>query len=88
MTYKDNVKHGREGLVGARPKMEVGMHAVRGGDVVGEHTAYFMAQGERIELSHKASSRETFAKGALRAVRFLASAKPGVYDMQDVLGIK
>ena len=88
MTYKDNVKHGREGLVGARTKMEIGMHAVRGGDIVGEHTAYFMAQGERIELSHKASSRDTFAKGALRAVRFLSSAKPGLYDMQDVLGLK
>ena len=64
------------------------MHAVRGGDVVGEHTAYFFGQGERIELTHKASSRETFARGAIRAVRFLKDAKPGLYDMQDVLGLK
>ena len=88
LSYKDDVKHGREGIVGARTKTEIGMHAVRGGDVVGEHTAFFFGQGERMELTHKASSRDTFARGALRAVRFLAEAKPGLYDMRDVLGIK
>jgi 4-hydroxy-tetrahydrodipicolinate reductase len=88
MTYKDDVVHGREGLVGARPKKQIGMHAVRGGDVVGEHTAFFFGQGERLELTHKASSRDTFALGALRAARFLSDAKPGLYDMRDVLGLK
>lgn len=86
--YKNDVRHGREGLVGARTKHEIGMHSLRGGDVVGDHTVIFAVDGERVELSHKASSRDTFAKGALRAVRFLASAKPGLYDMQDVLGLK
>ncbi len=88
LSYKENVLHGREGIVGARTKTEIGMHAVRGGDVVGEHTAFFFGQGERLELTHKASSRDTFARGALRAVRFLAQSKPGLYDMRDVLGIK
>lgn len=88
LSYKDDVVHGREGLVGARTKKEVGMHAVRGGDVVGDHTVIFATQGERIELTHKASSRDTFAKGALRAVRFLADKQPGLYDMQDVLNLK
>ena len=64
------------------------MHALRGGDVVGDHTVIFATTGERIELTHKASSRDTFARGALRAVRFLADAKPGLYDMQDVLKLK
>jgi 4-hydroxy-tetrahydrodipicolinate reductase len=81
------VKHGREGMTGARPKKEIGMHALRGGDVVGDHTVIFAAGGERVELTHKASSRDTFAKGALRAVRFLKNARPGLYDMQDVLGL-
>jgi len=88
LSYEKDARHGREGMVGARTKKEIGMHAVRGGDVVGDHTVLFAAQGERVELTHKASSRDTFAKGALRAVRFLASAKPGFYDMQDVLGLK
>ena len=88
LNYKNDVVHGREGIVGVRTKDEIGMHAVRGGDVVGEHTAYFFGQGERLELTHKASSRDTFARGALRAVRFLSKAKPGLYDMRDVLGIK
>ncbi len=87
-SYEDDVKHGREGVVGARPKREIGMHSLRGGDVVGDHTVVFAVNGERVELSHRASSRDTFALGALRAVRFLADAKPGIYDMQDVLGLK
>lgn len=80
--------HGRQGLVGARPKTEIGMHAVRGGDVVGEHTVSFIGQGERIELTHKAHNRDNFARGALLAARFAHQAKPGLYDMQDVLGLK
>lgn len=87
--YKEVVRHGREGIVGARTASEIGMHSLRGGDVVGDHTVVFATGGERVELTHKASSRDTFAKGALRAVRFLQSAKPGkVYDMQDVLGLR
>ena len=86
--YDADVRHGREGLVGARTKHEIGMHSLRGGDVVGDHTVMFATGGERIELTHKASSRDTFVKGALRAVEFLANAKPGLYDMQDVLGLK
>jgi len=87
--YKDVIRHGREGVVGARTKTEIGMHALRGGDVVGDHTVIFATGGERVELTHKASSRDTFAKGALRAVRFLRDAAPGrIYDMQDVLGLR
>ncbi len=88
LSYDKNVTHGRFGLPGARPKNEIGMHSLRGGDVVGDHTVIFATSGERIELTHKASSRETFAKGAMRAARFLADAKPGLYDMQDVLHLK
>ena len=89
MSYENDVAHGREGIVGARPKREIGMHAVRGGDVVGDHTVIYATGGERIELTHKASSRDTFAKGALRAVRFLSGVNAnGLYDMQDVLKLK
>jgi len=84
----DDLRHGREGLVGERPRNEIGIHAVRGGDVVGDHTVIFAAVGERIELTHKASSRETFAQGALRAAQWVVDKKPGIYDMQDVLGLK
>ena len=88
LSYKEDVRHGRSGITGERPRAEIGMHALRGGDVVGDHTVIFAVGGERVELSHKASSRDTFAKGALRAVRFLATAAPGLYDMQDVLKLK
>lgn len=88
LDYKTAVRHGREGVVGARTKTEIGMHALRGGDVVGDHTVIFATGGERIELTHKASSRDTFALGAMRAVKFLAKSGPGLYDMQDVLGLK
>lgn len=88
LTYEKNAVHGRRGIVGERTKSEIGMHAVRGGDVVGDHSVIFATEGERIELVHKASSRDTFAKGALKAVRFLSKAKPGLYNMQDVLGLK
>lgn len=86
--YAKDTAHGREGMVGARPKREIGMHAVRGGDVVGEHTVSFIGQGERVELVHKAHNRDNFARGALVAARFAVKAKPGLYDMQDVLGLK
>lgn len=82
------VRHGREGIVGERTATEIGMHSVRGGDVVGDHTVIFANVGERLELTHKASSRETFANGALRAAAWVKSQKPGLYDMQDVLGLK
>jgi 4-hydroxy-tetrahydrodipicolinate reductase len=81
-------RHGRQGMVGARTSSEIGIHAVRGGDVVGDHTVIFAADGERVELTHKASSRETFANGALRAAQWAVKQKPGLYDMQDVLGLK
>ncbi|MGO8699111.1 MAG: 4-hydroxy-tetrahydrodipicolinate reductase [Limisphaerales bacterium] len=82
------VRHGREGLVGERTAAEIGMHSIRGGDVVGDHTVLFATTGERLELTHKASSRDTFALGALRAAQWVAGKKPGVYDMQEVLGLK
>lgn len=81
-------RHGRVGIVGERTTEEIGMHSLRGGDVVGEHTVIFAGVGERVELTHKASSRETFANGALRAAQWVVKQKPGLYDMQDVLGLK
>jgi len=76
----------REGIIGERPTREIGVQAVRGGDIVGVHTVYFMGPGERIELTHQAHSRENFAQGALRAARWMAGAKPGkLYSMHDVL---
>lgn len=80
--------HGRQGITGERPSAQIGIHAVRAGDVVGEHTVIFGALGERVELAHKAHTREIFALGALRAAKFLAGKKNGLYDMQDVLGLK
>jgi 4-hydroxy-tetrahydrodipicolinate reductase len=88
VSYETDTRHGRHGDVGARTKKEIGVHALRGGDVVGDHTVIFAGQGERVELTHKASSRDTFATGAVRAARWLSSQKPGLYDMQDVLGLK
>jgi 4-hydroxy-tetrahydrodipicolinate reductase len=82
------LRHGREGIVGERTAAEIGMHSVRGGDVVGDHTVIFAGAGERVELTHKASSRETFANGALRAAQWVVKQKPGLYDMQDVLGLE
>jgi len=87
-TYEELTQHGRHGDVGARPKRIIGMHALRGGDVVGDHTVHFANTGERIELTHRASSRDTFASGALRAARWACTQKPGLYSMQDVLGLK
>jgi 4-hydroxy-tetrahydrodipicolinate reductase len=81
-------RHGRVGIVGARTPSEIGIHSIRGGDVVGDHTVIFANTGERVELTHKASSRDTFANGALRAALWVVKQKPGLYDMQDVLGLK
>jgi 4-hydroxy-tetrahydrodipicolinate reductase len=81
-------RHGREGIVGERTAEEIGIHSIRGGDVVGDHTVIFATNGERVELTHKASSRDTFANGALRAAAWVVKQKPGLYDMQDVLGLK
>jgi len=81
-------RHGRAGIVGERTSTEIGIHSVRGGDVVGDHMVIFANTGERLELTHKASSRDAFANGALRAALWVVKQKPGVYDMQDVLGLK
>lgn len=83
-----DLRHGREGLVGARAPGEIGVHALRGGDVVGDHTVHFAAAGERIEITHRASSRETFARGALRAARWALGRPAGLYSMEDVLGLR
>ena len=80
-------RHGRSGIVGERTAEEIGLHSLRGGDVVGDHTVIFAGVGERLELTHKASTRETFANGALRAAQWVVNQKPGLYDMQDVLGL-
>lgn len=80
--------YGREGHTGERAPATIGFATVRGGDIVGDHTVMFAGIGERIEISHKASSRATFAEGALRAARFLADKQSGLFDMQDVLGLR
>jgi 4-hydroxy-tetrahydrodipicolinate reductase len=82
------LRHGRNGLVGERPAREIGIHSLRGGDVVGDHTVIFAALGERLELTHKTSDRAILARGALRAAGWVVSQPAGVYDMQDVLGLR
>ena len=78
----------REGIIGERPREEIGLQTLRGGDVVGDHTIYFLGPGERIEVTHRAHSRETFAQGALRAAKWLWTQKPGkLYTMADMLGV-
>jgi len=86
--YEEDIKHGRFGITGARTQSEIGMHTLRGGDVVGDHTVMFAADGERVELTHKASSRMTFAAGAVRAAIWLTDQPAGLYDMQDVLSLR
>ena len=81
-------RHGRQGIMGERTQNEIGIHSIRGGDVVGDHTVIFANAGERVELTHKASSRDTFANGALRAALWVVKQRPGLYNMQDVLGLK
>jgi 4-hydroxy-tetrahydrodipicolinate reductase len=80
--------YGREGVTGERDPSTIGFATVRGGDVVGDHTVLFAGIGERVELTHKASSRATFASGALRAAKFLSAKNAGLFDMQDVLGLR
>ena len=80
--------YGREGHTGERERKTIGFQSLRGGDIVGEHTVMYVANGERIEITHRSSSRMNYANGALRAARWLSGRKNGLYDMQDVLGIK
>jgi 4-hydroxy-tetrahydrodipicolinate reductase len=88
LDYAKNVAHGREGLIGERSAAEIGVHSIRGGDIVGDHTVTFAGRGERLELTHKASSRETFAAGALHAARWIVGRPSGLYTMEDVLGLR
>jgi 4-hydroxy-tetrahydrodipicolinate reductase len=84
---KECAVYGREGVTGERDPSTIGFATIRGGDIVGDHTVLFAGIGERIEISHKSSSRATYAQGALRAARFLAGKSTGLYDMQDVLNL-
>lgn len=86
--FRDVTIYGREGLGSERPKGQIGIHALRAADIIGDHTVLFATEGERVEISHRATSRDAFAKGALHAAAWLAGGKaPGLYDMQDVLGL-
>ncbi len=80
--------YARKGMIGERSKKEIGIQTLRAGDIVGEHTVMFAGKGERIELTHRAHSRDTFAAGAVRAAKWIVGKKPGLYTMQDVLGLK
>lgn len=83
----EDVRHGRSGEVGERGEAEIGVHALRGGEVIGEHTVFFFGDQDRIELAHRSASRDIFAAGALRAARWVFDQKPGLYRMEDVLGL-
>jgi 4-hydroxy-tetrahydrodipicolinate reductase len=85
---KDCAVYAREGVTGERDPSSIGFATIRGGDIVGDHTVLFAGTGERIEISHKSSSRATYAQGSLRAVRFVSGKPAGLYDMFDVLGLK
>lgn len=85
---KECAVYGREGITGERDKKTIGFETIRAGDIVGDHTVMFAADGERVEITHKASSRKTFASGAVRAARWLADKEAGLFDMQDVLNLK
>ncbi len=85
---ESDLRHGRSGITGERTKREIGVHALRGGDVVGDHTVIFAALGERVELTHKAGDRAILARGALHAARWVFGRPTGLYDMQDVLGLR
>lgn len=85
---KECAVYGREGITGARDKKTIGFETIRAGDIVGDHTVMFAAEGERVEITHKASSRKTFASGAVRAAAWLADKEKGLFDMQDVLNLK
>jgi 4-hydroxy-tetrahydrodipicolinate reductase len=83
-----DLAYARHGMIGERPAREIGVQTLRGGDVVGEHTVFFCGQGERLELTHRATSREQFARGAVRAARWVVGRAPGLHDMADVLGLR
>jgi 4-hydroxy-tetrahydrodipicolinate reductase len=85
---KKDFVFGRKGVIGERQKKQIGFHAIRGGDIVGEHTVIFPGAGERVEVTVRSQSRATYAAGALRAARWLGGRPPGLYDMQDVLGLR
>jgi 4-hydroxy-tetrahydrodipicolinate reductase len=87
-TLADCAVYTREGITGERDPSSIGFATIRGGDIVGDHTVLFAGTGERIEISHKSSSRATYAQGSLRAVRFLAGKHNGMFDMFDVLGLR
>ncbi len=87
VSLDDKACYGREGAVGERPAGEIGIHAVRAGDIVGEHTVMLAGLGERVELRHVATSRQAFVSGAVRAVRWVRGRPPGLYGMRDVLGL-
>lgn len=88
VSLDEQARYGRQGIIGERTPEEIGIHVQRIGDVVGEHTVSFGTIGERFELTHKAHSRDAFAKGAVRAAMWIVKKKPGLYDMQDVLGLR
>jgi len=88
VSLKNVACYGREGITGERPRGEIGIHALRGGSVVGDHTVMFVADEERVEITHKATSREAFATGALRAALWLRDRAPGIYTMRHVLGFE
>ena len=88
ISLQKEIRHGREGIVGERTDSEIGMHSLRGGDVVGDHTVVYAGNGERLELTHKAASRNTFANGALRAAIWACNQSPGLYNMENVLGLE
>jgi 4-hydroxy-tetrahydrodipicolinate reductase len=83
-----DLAYARHGLIGERPSRQIGVQTLRGGDVVGEHTVYFAGEGERLELTHRATSRDQFARGAVRAARWVVGRPPGLYDMADVLALR
>jgi len=83
-----DARYERHGDVGPRTQAEIGIQTLRGGDVIGDHTVFFLGLGERIEITHRASSRDTFAQGAVRAARWVVGKPPGLYDMRDVLGLR
>lgn len=84
----DALAYSRHGILGERPPWQIGVQTLRGGDIVGEHTVFFCGEGERVEITHRATSREQFARGAIRAAQWLPGKPPGLYDMADVLGLR
>jgi 4-hydroxy-tetrahydrodipicolinate reductase len=87
-SLNDVAVYAREGHTGERKPGSIGFATIRGGDIVGDHTVLFAGEGERIEISHKSSSRQSYAQGSIRAARFLENKKSGLFDMQDVLGLR